>query len=135
MSRERQTGLMWTGGPGPCRCPRIETCPQQGMGLGSLPGQRSLRAQLVAQAMISEGRGRKRSRQVLRGSAHATMDDRRPGRHGGSTEVKGSAGAWQPRCGPEASRAMEMSIVTRTFTGERGQPCRREKGSSSHGVQ
>jgi hypothetical protein len=40
-------------------------------GQDSLPGRRSLRAQMIAQAAIPEGGGRKRVMQLLRGAQHA----------------------------------------------------------------
>jgi hypothetical protein len=84
-------------------------------GQGCLPGRRSLRTQMIVQATIREGGGRKRSRQLLRGAQHAPQPGmvRCHSSMGGSTEVKGSLGVR-----PEAFRVSEMSEVTRTFTGQ-----------------
>jgi hypothetical protein len=89
-------------------------------GQGSFPGGRSLQAQMIAQATISEGGGRKRIRQLLTGAQYAPQ----PGMvccdssTGVSSEVKGSWRVRLPQCGPKAFRVSEMSEVTRTFTGQ-----------------
>jgi hypothetical protein len=88
---------------------------------GCLPGRRSLRAQMITQAAISEGGQRKRIRQLLRGAQHAPQPGmiRYHSSTGGSTEAKESMGVRLPRCGPKAFRVTEMSEATPTFTGKR----------------
>jgi hypothetical protein len=89
-------------------------------GQGSFPSRRRLRAQMIAQAAISEGGGWNRIKQSLRVAQHTPQPGmvRRHSSTGGSTEAKESLGVRLPRCGPQASRVTEMSEVTRTFTGE-----------------
>jgi hypothetical protein len=86
-------------------------------GQGSLPVRRSLRAQMIAQAAICKGGGRKRIRQLLRGAQHSPQPGmiRCHSTTGGSMEEKGGLRGRQPRCAPKAFRVTEMSEVNVTY--------------------
>jgi hypothetical protein len=120
MSRKRSKGLMcWRARSTPTPPGRnFFRCRVRGQ--GCLPGRRNVRAQMIAQAAISEGSQRKRIRQLLRGAQHAPQPGmvRYHSSTGCSTEAKESTGVRLPPCSPKAFRVTEMSEVTRTFTGQ-----------------
>jgi hypothetical protein len=95
MLRVHPRGFMCVGSPGPRRRPRAETFSGVGYGAGAACHGGSLQAQGITYAATSEGGGRTRSRQVLRGSQHTLQPGMIGGQGsiGGSTEVKGSLGA------------------------------------------